>query len=232
MSVSKFVLLSCCVAFVCKAGVVTARAETSGAAQVQVGDLAQTVQSKKAEKAAGTPTDGEEPPATSLSEEDEAMKPRAGNLFHVQPGHTPTYWEGLEGHVTIEAGISGNPWTRSGRNFAQYYSDRANTVTLNQIIGSLSHPVTSVGSGYGIGFVLEAMYGSDARFDPTIGMGPVLYTVCISGHLRRHIWMCIFRGYSNAALMCRLARCTALWEPRARPHLRGLFIHITMHQTI
>ncbi|MCP1203797.1 outer membrane beta-barrel protein [Acetobacter oryzoeni] len=170
-SAFKFVLLSCCAAFLCETGTSVAHAQTSAPAQVQVGDIAKTLKPEEAEKGAGTPTDGEEPPATSLSEEEEAMKPKAGNLFHVKPGHTPTYWEGLEGHVSIEAGISGNPWTRSGRNFAQYYSDRANTVTLNQIIGSLSHPVTSVGSGYGIGFVLEAMYGSDARFDPTIGMG-------------------------------------------------------------
>ncbi|GBQ13820.1 outer membrane beta-barrel protein [Swaminathania salitolerans] len=93
-----------------------------------------------------------------------------GNLFHPRSGEMPTYWNGLEAHLTVEAGIAGNPWTKSGRNFAQFYTDRANTVTLNQIMGSISHPVTNIGSGYGIGFVAEVMYGSDARFDPTIGM--------------------------------------------------------------
>lgn len=108
-------------------------------------------------------------PAAAVQED--MPKLHVGNLFHPKPGHKLSYWDGLEGHLSIEAGIAGNPWTRSGRNFGQFYTDRANTVSLNQIMGSLSHPVTSVGGGYGIGFVLEAMYGSDARFDPTIGMG-------------------------------------------------------------
>lgn len=98
-----------------------------------------------------------------------AMQP--GNLFTPKNGKALTYWDGLVGHLTVEAGIAGNPWTKTGRNFGQFYLDRANTVTLNQIMGSISHPISPVGHGYGIGFVFEAMYGSDARFDPTIGMG-------------------------------------------------------------
>lgn len=93
-----------------------------------------------------------------------------GNLLHPSGGSAPGYWSGLEGHISAEAGIAGNPWTRSARNLGQFYTDRANTVTLNQIIGSISHPVTSIGAGYGLGFVAEIMYGSDARFDPTLGM--------------------------------------------------------------
>lgn len=117
------------------------------------------------------PTEEERPLEATEPAEDVTPAPVAGNIFHPRPGHARTYWDGLEGHVQIEAGVSGNPWTRSGRNFGQFYTDRANTVTMNQIMGSLSHAVTDVGKGYGIGFVLEAMYGSDARFDPTIGMG-------------------------------------------------------------
>ena len=49
--------------------------------------------------------------------------------------------------------------------------DRGNTGTLNQITGTLSHPMTDLGGGYGLGFLFEVMYGSDARFTPTIGMG-------------------------------------------------------------
>jgi len=93
-----------------------------------------------------------------------------GNLFKPEKGHPPGYWNGLEAHLTVEGGIAGNPWTKSGRNFGQFYTDRANTVTLNQIMGSVSHPVTAIGAGYGLGFVAEVMYGSDARFDPTIGL--------------------------------------------------------------
>ncbi|GFE97126.1 MAG: outer membrane beta-barrel protein [Gluconobacter sp.] len=124
----------------------------------------------------GTPNPNHPTPPPTASHTNDAGDPdlpalKAGNLFSPKAGRPLTYWDGLVGHLTVEAGISGNPWTRSGRNFGQFYLDRANTVTLNQIMGSLSHPVTSIGSGYGIGFVVEMMYGSDSRFDPTIGMG-------------------------------------------------------------
>ncbi|MCH4091713.1 outer membrane beta-barrel protein [Acetobacter sp.] len=106
-----------------------------------------------------------------VAETEESLKVVQGNIFHPKAGKPLSYWDGLVGHLTVEAGIAGNPWTKSGRNFAQFYVDRANTVTLNQIMGSLSHPVTSIGDGYGFGFNFEVMYGSDARFDPTAGMG-------------------------------------------------------------
>ncbi|WP_336761533.1 outer membrane beta-barrel protein [Asaia sp. VD9] len=85
--------------------------------------------------------------------------------------HDGDYWEGIEAHMTVEGGIAGNPWTRSARNFGQFYLDRANTLTLNQILGTVSHAMTDIGAGYRLGFVAEAMYGSDSRFDVTIGMG-------------------------------------------------------------
>lgn len=94
-----------------------------------------------------------------------------GNIFPHRPGASHSYWDNLVGHLAVEVGITGNPWTRTGRNFAQFYADRANTVTMNQIIGSLSHPVENIGAGYGIGFTFETLYGSDGRFDPTLGMG-------------------------------------------------------------
>ncbi|MFT8896393.1 MAG: outer membrane beta-barrel protein [Acetobacter sp.] len=106
-----------------------------------------------------------------VAETEESLKVVQGNIFHPKAGKPLSYWDGLVGHLTVEAGIAGNPWTRSARNFGQFYVDRANTVTLNQIMGSLSHPVTSIGDGYGFGFNFEVMYGSDARFDPTAGMG-------------------------------------------------------------
>lgn len=120
------------------------------------------------------PLNDAERPMVSLApaEQDKIVEEQAqtGNIFKRKPGAKHSYWDNLEGHLTVEAGITGNPWTSSGRNFGQFYADRANTVTMNQIMGSLSHPVEDIGHGYGIGFVFESMYGSDGRFDPTIGM--------------------------------------------------------------
>ncbi|MBQ5470300.1 MAG: outer membrane beta-barrel protein [Acetobacter sp.] len=93
-----------------------------------------------------------------------------GNIFHHKPGTPHSYWDALQGHIVLETGIAGNPWTTSGRNFGQYYDDRANTITLNQIMGTLFHPVEDIGHGYGIGFTLQSLYGSDGRFDPTAGI--------------------------------------------------------------
>ena len=121
------------------------------------------------------PTGDEERPLAPIAPEEQVQKTeevaQTGNIFHHKPGTPHSYWDNLEGHLSIEAGIAGNPWTSSGRNFAQFYVDRANTVTMNQILGSLSHPVEDVGHGYGIGFTFETLYGSDGRFDPTAGMG-------------------------------------------------------------
>lgn len=113
--------------------------------------------------------------------------------------HATTYWDGISAHLTVEAGIAANPWTKSGRNFAQFYADRANTVVLNQIIGTISHPVTNIGSGYGLGFVFELMYGSDARFIPTIGMADGILTgmyqlVPLQSHIDIHTPWILPRG--------------------------------------
>lgn len=114
-------------------------------------------------------------------------------------GSRASYWDGLVAHMTVEAGIAANPWTKSGRNFAQFYTDRANTVVLNQIVGSVSHPVTSVGSGYGVGFMVELMYGSDSRFIPTIGMADGILTglyqlVPLQSHIDVHTPWFVPRG--------------------------------------
>ncbi|MBS0988799.1 outer membrane beta-barrel protein [Acetobacter okinawensis] len=105
-------------------------------------------------------------------EETPAEKAQAAkDEVNLKPTAHHTWFDDLEGHLVVEAGVNGNPWTHTGRNWAQSYVDRANTATLNQITGTLSHPTTDIGGGYGIGFVFEVLYGSDARFNPTIGMG-------------------------------------------------------------
>ncbi|BCI66711.1 hypothetical protein AA0242T_2126 [Acetobacter aceti NRIC 0242] len=106
-----------------------------------------------------------------VGEETEAEKADAAKVdVNLQPPGSHSWFDDLEGHIVVEAGVNGNPWTHTGRNWAQSYVDRANTATLNQITGTLSHPVSEIGAGYGLGFTFEVLYGSDARFNPTIGM--------------------------------------------------------------
>ncbi|GBQ20832.1 hypothetical protein AA0472_0258 [Acetobacter estunensis NRIC 0472] len=107
-----------------------------------------------------------------VSEETAAEKQDAAKAeINLKPPESHNWFDDLEGHIVVEAGVNGNPWTHTGRNWAQSYIDRANTATLNQITGTLSHPVSDLGGGYGLGFVFEVLYGSDARMNPTIGMG-------------------------------------------------------------
>ncbi|OAG75943.1 hypothetical protein Amal_03047 [Acetobacter malorum] len=87
--------------------------------RVQPGAVQKPVaQPPQAEKSAGTPSDGQLVVPASMPDQADMPKLHVGNLFHPKPGHKLTYWDGLEGHLSVEAGISGNPWTRSGRNFA------------------------------------------------------------------------------------------------------------------
>ncbi|MGD7068953.1 outer membrane beta-barrel protein [Acetobacter sp. AAB5] len=116
-----------------------------------------------------TPDDAERPLAVeeTAAEKKQAQK----DEVNLKSPSSHSWFDDVEGHIVVEAGVNGNPWTKTGRNWAQSYVDRANTATLNQITGTLSHPVTELGDGYGLGFVFEVLYGSDARFNPTIGMG-------------------------------------------------------------
>jgi len=107
------------------------------------------------------------PSATRQRDTPRAHRARTG----VRPAEHENYWDGVRVHMTVEGGIAANPATRSARNFGQFYLDRANTLTLNQILGSVSRDIADISGGYGVGFVAEAMYGSDSRFDVTIGMG-------------------------------------------------------------
>ncbi|WP_062339661.1 outer membrane beta-barrel protein [Zymomonas mobilis] len=132
-------------------------------AEVQTGDTP-TPPAELLQKAAPDKADYEQ------SQDPDLPALEAGNLFHSKGGKL-SYWDGLVGHAMIEGGANGNPVTHSGRNFGQYFTDKSNTGTLNQITASISHPVTPIGKGYGIGFVVEMLYGSDARVDPTLGMG-------------------------------------------------------------
>lgn len=64
-----------------------------------------------------------------------------------------------------EVGILGNfASPRSGINYGHLFQDHANAVLLNQILGTIRKPVAHSGV-VNIGFDVQAMYGSDARYD-------------------------------------------------------------------
>lgn len=74
----------------------------------------------------------------------------------------------ITGHVA--AGVTGNTAKPAdGINFGHLFTDRANTLLLNQTVLTLQRPLDPKATGYDFGFKLQAMYGSDARYTHFLG---------------------------------------------------------------
>lgn len=88
--------------------------------------------------------------------------PRAAN----EPswGSTVTYALQFEGSIAF------NPATPAdGLNFGQELADRANRPLFNQALATIARPVAT-GSQADVGFNLQGLFGTDARYTPTIGI--------------------------------------------------------------
>ena len=71
----------------------------------------------------------------------------------------------------IEGGIMANPARpQPGYNFGDFFADHANQVQLNQAEFTLQKAIDPSKGGYQIGFTLEGMYGSDARYYQLLGV--------------------------------------------------------------
>jgi hypothetical protein len=87
----------------------------------------------------------------------------------------PAWTDTLTAGVQFEAGILGNPANPSdGQNFGQLYSDHANSVMLNQILVTIQRPLDPAATGYDFGFMLQGMYGTDARYNHVLGVDDYL----------------------------------------------------------
>lgn len=81
----------------------------------------------------------------------------------------PGYWiDGIHLSAQIEAGITGNP-DGPKNNFGQLFTDKPNTVLLNQILLTANKPLDPKATGFDWGFKLQGMYGSDARYTQFLG---------------------------------------------------------------
>ena len=71
----------------------------------------------------------------------------------------------------IEGGIMANPARPNpGYNFGDFLADHANQVQLNQAEFTLSKAIDPSKNTYQIGFTLEGLYGSDARYYHLVGV--------------------------------------------------------------
>ena len=85
---------------------------------------------------------------------------------------TPSNWSsGITLGAQIQGGFSWNPsYPRGRNNFGQLFTDRANEPMLNQILLTAARPIDPKATGYDIGFKLQGMYGSDARYTHFLGV--------------------------------------------------------------
>lgn len=96
----------------------------------------------------------------------------ATDLDNAKPAPPPDWFSTISHTEQFEAGISVNPDDpASNRNFGQLFSDIANEPLFNQALLTLSRPTDPNAKSYDFGFNLQALFGSDARYDPTLGIG-------------------------------------------------------------
>lgn len=82
-----------------------------------------------------------------------------------------SWWDtfSISGH--IEGGVTYNTYPQpNGLNFGQSFTDKANTVLLNQALVTVQRPIDPKASGYDFGFKFQGMYGTDTRYTHFLGV--------------------------------------------------------------
>ena len=83
------------------------------------------------------------------------------------PGY---YINGIRLGAQLQAGFYGNTASpSSGLNIGHSFTDRSNSVLLNQILLTAEKPLDKLATGYDFGFKLQGMYGTDARYTHFLG---------------------------------------------------------------
>ncbi len=79
------------------------------------------------------------------------------------------YWvNGIHLSAQIDGGITGN-FAAPKNDFGNLFSDKPNTVLLNQVLLTATKPLDPKATGFDWGFKLQGLYGSDARYTHFLG---------------------------------------------------------------
>lgn len=71
----------------------------------------------------------------------------------------------------FQAGITAAPGIKNPRiNFGHVFTDKANEVLVNQAALTIARPLDKDATGYDVGFKLQGMIGSDARYTRALGI--------------------------------------------------------------
>ena len=107
-------------------------------------------------------------PNTAPTTTTEVEKPATAATDAAPPGF---YIDGIRLSAQLDAGFNINPYRpANGLNFGQLFTDRDNTVLLNQILLTANKALDPKNSDFQWGFKLQGMYGSDARYTQYLGV--------------------------------------------------------------
>lgn len=82
----------------------------------------------------------------------------------------PSWWDTVTITGHLEAGVTLNGDRPSdGINFGHLFTDKANSLLLNQALLTVQRPLDPNATGFDAGFKFQAMYGSDARYTHFLG---------------------------------------------------------------
>lgn len=94
-------------------------------------------------------------------------------LAHGDDVKPPVSWaSGITFGVQAEAGFTaaaGSPHANTGGNFGQLFTDKPNTGLINQIAFTIMRAIDPKETGWDVGFKLQVMGGSDARYTHFMG---------------------------------------------------------------
>ena len=109
------------------------------------------------------------PAAAQTQDQAATIAPEAPATAPAADAPPPGLWiDGIHLSAQGETGISFNP-AGPKQNFGQLFTDKPNTVLLNQILLTANKPLDPKATGFDWGFKLQGMYGSDARYTQFLG---------------------------------------------------------------
>jgi hypothetical protein len=79
----------------------------------------------------------------------------------------PSLLDSIKLSAWVDGGITMNPDT--SKDFGSLFTDKANRLLLNQLVGTVEKDVDPNATGFDWGFKFQAMYGSDARYTHFLG---------------------------------------------------------------
>lgn len=117
------------------------------------------------------------PPGSPESNSQKSITPGAPIAPTPAPAAAPpaSWASSIKLTASADVGIVANVGRPAdGLNFGHLYTDKANQVQLNQILLTATRPVDSSAPEFDLGFNLQGLYGSDARFNHSLGLFPYL----------------------------------------------------------